>query len=141
MNFAAEHTHRSDDAQALLGTVIQEVHDRLDRAGVPIVDGLACNDATCNSKLGHRVKLLIAERDHLRARLTDLDEVYERFTGRLSDGEDSVHAEILKRVIEELKKSVVPRSSADPIAQHIDELFRHYGSVDAVIKAVMETNH
>lgn len=65
-----------------------------------------------------------------------LDETYERFTGRLSDGEDSMYAEILRNVIAGIKKSVVPRSTADPIAQHIDELFRHYGSAEAVMTAI-----
>lgn len=35
-----------------------------------------------------------------------LDEVYQRFAGRLSDGEDSLYAEILKKVVEELKKKL-----------------------------------
>jgi hypothetical protein len=46
--------------------VIREAHERLDRAGVPKAEGHVCDDPTCETKLGHRIKLLIAERDELR---------------------------------------------------------------------------
>jgi hypothetical protein len=35
-----------------------------------------------------------------------LDDVYEDFANRLSDGEDSLYAEILKKVIAEVKKEL-----------------------------------
>ena len=52
--------------------VLQEAHARLDRAGVPKADGHVCDDPTCETKLGHRLKVLIAERDELRALLADI---------------------------------------------------------------------
>ncbi len=38
---------------------VTEAHRRLDAAGVPTAQGAACGDPTCQTKLGHRVKVLI----------------------------------------------------------------------------------
>lgn len=53
--------------------VLTEVHQRLNDAGVPSAQGAICDDPACRSNLGHRVKVLIEERDQLkeeRARLS-----------------------------------------------------------------------
>lgn len=52
--------------------VLQEAHARLDRAGVPKADGHRCDDPKCETKLGHRIKILLAERDELRRLLDDV---------------------------------------------------------------------
>lgn len=46
--------------------VIAEAHARLDAAKVPSCHGACCTDPTCHTRLGHRIKLLVAERDALR---------------------------------------------------------------------------
>lgn len=40
----------------------REVHRRLDAAGVPSARRVACDDPTCQTQAGHRVKVLIGER-------------------------------------------------------------------------------
>lgn len=52
--------------------VIAEAHARLDSATVPSCHGACCTDPTCNTRLGHRIKLLVAERDALRQDLQEL---------------------------------------------------------------------
>lgn len=52
--------------------VIAESHARLDAARVPSCHGACCTDPTCNTRLGHRIKLLAAERDMLRASLREV---------------------------------------------------------------------
>lgn len=50
-----------------LQAAVKEAHKRLDDAGVPKAAGLACDAVDCNTALGHRVKLLIQERDAFHA--------------------------------------------------------------------------
>lgn len=49
--------------------VIAESHARLDAANVPSALGGWCTDPTCQTRLGHRIKLLVADRDALRVLL------------------------------------------------------------------------
>lgn len=51
---------------------VEESHRRLDDAGVPKAG--ACEDDNCETKLGHRVRDLVRERDRLRAALASADQ-------------------------------------------------------------------
>ena len=50
----------------VLKSVLSEAHGRLNAAGVPDAGHVVCNDPGCQTQVGHRLKLLIAERDSLR---------------------------------------------------------------------------
>ena len=46
--------------------LVDEAHKLLDGAGVPEASGVACDDPECQTRLGHRLRTLIYERDTLR---------------------------------------------------------------------------
>lgn len=134
-DFAAEHTHRSNDAQA----VIQEVHDRLDLAGVPRVEGRMCNDTTCNSKLGHRVKLLIAEREQWKVNNQENKLIAESNSRRADRAEATLHAgftcgyctncrewknQPIGCQCHDCSTSLIQFDGSSPVDQRVDELFR-----------------
>lgn len=54
------HSIRSEATRALA-----EAHKRLDNAGIPPAQYTVCDDPTCQSLVGHRVSVLVAERDAL----------------------------------------------------------------------------
>lgn len=49
---------------------LKEAHGRLDAAEVVTVHRFPCADPTCQTRIGHRVKILIAERDQLLSLLS-----------------------------------------------------------------------
>lgn len=64
---------------------VEDAHKALDAAGVPSAEGARCDDPECQTKLGHRVRAVIAERDRLRQEngtlRTELDVALARVGG------------------------------------------------------------
>lgn len=68
--------------------VVENCHKLLDEAGVePCVDGTPCDNLNCDSKLYHRIHLLIQERNDYNKATKSLWDMLKHIAKRLEDDE------------------------------------------------------
>lgn len=111
---------------------IMEAHALLDEAGIPQADRARCDfGRECKTKLGHRVRELVRERDTLRAAVQ-----------ALTEGDEASLRAILAMTVHVLDESYPFREEAMILLRHVGEQgnrmarLRATGSVDAQDVAV-----
>lgn len=84
---------------------IAEAHARLDAAGVPSADGVTCDDPNCNSKLGHRITVLVAEREGLRQSLCEVVQAMRDYEMDVDEPAPARHRALMVRALAYLEKN------------------------------------
>jgi hypothetical protein len=95
----------TQEHQCIFQQSVTEAHARLDAAGVPSADGVTCDDPNCNSKLGHRITVLLAERDGLRQSLCEVVQAMRDYEMDVEGPAPEQHRALMARALAYLEKN------------------------------------